>query len=372
MPVIVPRAARAFAPVTGVFAREPEDFIVEEVLAYEPAGAGTHLYCWIEKRGITTHEAIRRIARFLDLPTHAFGLAGLKDANAVTRQWISVEHVAPERLRGWTVNGVSVLDARRHAHKLRVGHVRENKFIIQLRDFDAAAAPRAEAILLLLQKRGLPNAYGWQRFGHDGETLRAGLALVRGDLQQFREVTGRAAEFTDRRIRSLMISAVQSELLNRVLAARMDSYDCVETGDVAFLHKNGAAFVVDDAERERPRCDAFEISPSGPILGTRLLEGFGEPRAIEERIFHEFQLTRDSFSHLPLGHEAHGARRPLRVPVGNLQYSLSGNLYQLAFSLPSGSYATRVIEELCGGPKHSGSPVELNDYINNNEDDDHE
>lgn len=342
---IVPRATR-IEPIHGAFATIPEDFIVEEVLAYEPSGAGTHLYCWIEKRGITTYEAVRRIARFLDIPTHAFGFAGLKDANAVTRQWISVEHVDAALLRGWTVNDVTILSALYHPHKLRIGHSRGNRFIIKLRSAAAADFERAESILKLLLQKGLPNAYGAQRFGSAGATFEAGLALVRGDFSKFKEITGRDAQFTDRSLRSLMISSVQSELFNRVLARRMESYHRVDAGDVAFLHKNGASFVVENALAEAPRCERLEVSPSGPILGTRLLVGFGAPAELEHSVFSELSLSRESFLQLPLGHEAHGARRPLRVPIADLNYSLDGDILTLSFSLPAGSYATRVVYEL--------------------------
>ncbi|MBI3820356.1 MAG: tRNA pseudouridine(13) synthase TruD [Planctomycetes bacterium] len=346
--ITVPRACAAIAPIGGAFARSPEDFVVEEVLSYEPGGEGQHLYCWIEKRGIPTREAIRRLARFLNLPTHDFGYAGLKDANAVTRQWISVEGVAPELLQGWTVNGVRVLRAERHRHKLRIGHVRANHFVMVIRDVPEADFPRAGAMLDWIQQKGLLNAYGSQRFGRGGDTFAAGLALIRGDLANFKKIIGSEAREIDRPLRSLMISAVQSEIFNRVLAARMDSYFMVQDGDVAILHKNGAAFIINDAAAEAPRCAAFEISPAGPILGTRLLEGFGAPREIEERVFAEFELRRDSFLQLPLRHEAHGSRRALRVPVADLIYHKNGSDLEISFSLPSGSYATRIATELLG------------------------
>src|SRR5262245_24710879 len=38
--------------VGGRIKMQPEDFEVEEVPAYEPSGAGPHLYLWLEKRDI--------------------------------------------------------------------------------------------------------------------------------------------------------------------------------------------------------------------------------------------------------------------------------------------------------------------------------
>jgi tRNA pseudouridine13 synthase len=347
---VVPRLS-PLPPVRGTFGAREEDFVVEEILAYAPEGRGNHLYLFIEKRGITTFEAVRRLARFLDRPTHDFGMAGLKDAQAVTRQWLSIEGVAPERLRGWTIGGVAVLDAVPHRHKLRIGHARGNRFFVRITNVSTEDAARTRAITGELLKRGLPNAYGPQRFGRESGTLRAGLALVRGDLDGFAACNrGRPAEATERRLRSLMISAVQSELFNRVLARRMPGIDRLEDGDVAFIHRNGAAFVVESAAAEQPRADAFEISPSGPMPGMKLLQGGGRPRRIEEEVFAEAGLGCEAFANLPLGHRAAGARRPLRVPVGDFELRDLSDCLEFRFSLPGGSYATRFIYELLGSP----------------------
>jgi tRNA pseudouridine13 synthase len=340
-------------PVKGNFAASPEDFLVEERLAYEPAGAGTHTFLWIEKRGLTTLEAVRRIARFLDRPTHDFGVAGMKDANAVTRQWISIEHADPERLRGWTVRDVKILRAELHPHKLRLGHGKGNRFRVKITGVPRSSAPSADAILGRLAGAGLANFFGAQRFGRDGSTLELGLALVHQDLTRFERLAGRPAASADRRLRSLAISAVQSELFNRILLRRMSALGTLLDGDVAYLHSSGASFRVESAAREQPRANRFELSPAGPLLGTRLLTAEGVPRAIEESVFAEARLSALDFENLPLGHRAAGARRPFRVPIENLTWSFEGSTLEMAFALPSGSYATALVSELLGGPSEN-------------------
>ena len=68
----------------------PEDFIVEELPLYEPSGTGTHTWLWVEKRGVTTHAAARILAERLGKNPRDAGIAGLKDAHAVTRQWFGL------------------------------------------------------------------------------------------------------------------------------------------------------------------------------------------------------------------------------------------------------------------------------------------
>ncbi|MFN0204751.1 MAG: tRNA pseudouridine(13) synthase TruD [Planctomycetota bacterium] len=353
-------------PIRGVFGAHPDDFIVEEILAYEPSGSGAHIYLWIEKKDITTFDAVRRIARFLDRPTHAFGMAGLKDRNAVTRQWLSIEHVEIERLRGWTIDDVSILRAERHGHKLRIGHARGNRFILNLRNVPAGDLGRTQKIVDTILRNGLPNAYDSQRFGRGGVSLQLGLALIHHNFELFTKLNGgRPAEHTERRLRSLLISAVQSELFNRVLAARIGALGTLHNGDIATIHKNGAAFVVEDAAVEQPRADVFEISPAGPMLGSKLLQGFGAPRELEDRVFAEAQLSAELFKQLPLGHEARGARRPLRVPLADFRMRVENENVQFAFSLPSGSYATRFVYELLGGDVLRNDKNDRNDITEN-------
>lgn len=376
-PIGVPRLAGAEPPIRGAFARELDDFVVEEELAYEPSGAGQHLFLWIEKRGIPTRAAVHRLARFLGAPARSFGLAGLKDARAVTRQWLSVEGVDAERLHGWTVDGVRVLRAARHGNKLRLGHARGNRFFVRLRDVPADDLARARRILERVERGGLPNAFGAQRFGRGGSSLRLGLALLRRDWPGFvRELSAAGLEparagdasdprgvaaAVDRRLRSLFLSAVQSEAFNRVLARRLPRLDRLRPGDVAFLHANGASFVVDDEAAAAPRAERFEISPSGPVVGSRLLLGHGEPRAEEEAVFDEVGVRPSDFADLPLGHEARGGRRPLRVPVSALRAAEVAGGLEISFGLPAGAYATGLVRELLGDapPATGPGPIEV-------------
>ena len=68
----------------------PEDFRVDELPGFEPSGSGEHLLLTVEKRGINTAFAARRLAEWAGVGEMAIGYAGLKDRHAVTRQRFSV------------------------------------------------------------------------------------------------------------------------------------------------------------------------------------------------------------------------------------------------------------------------------------------
>jgi len=384
----------------------PEDFVVEEVPLYEPSGEGTHLYLLIEKIGIPTFEAVQRLARELGRSPRDFGVAGLKDAAATTRQYVSIEHVAPGAVEGLELPGVRILEAKLHGNKLKKGHLRGNRFRIVIRDPAGGAGETARAVLERLTARGAPNYFGPQRFGLLGNTHRLGALLLRGDFEGFcdeligaprddldpgyEEVaalyrrgeyldalralgrtfryerralevlhrTGgdhrRAALSLDRRITDLYLSAYQSHLFNRLLAMRIEDIDSLVAGDVAFIHRNGACFLVEDAEAEAQRAERFEISPSGPLYGSKLLRAAGVPGKTEDEILLEEGMALEDFRKGPRLN-LRGARRPLRIPVNGLEVEprVEGGLC-LAFELPPGGYATVVLAEVMK-PSREGS-----------------
>jgi tRNA pseudouridine13 synthase len=339
---------------------QPEDFIVEELPLYEPCGTGTHTYLWIEKKSLNTLDAIKRIAVKLGKRAADGGLAGLKDARAVSRQWISFEHVnaaAQEELRSFSDANLRVLKVTAHGNKLKTGHLRGNRFIIRLKmERDAASvSARAREVLGVLKQRGVPNYFGSQRFGWGGENVELGRFLVKGDLNGFADAWARthsAARPAERKMRNLLVNAFQSDLFNRVLAQRMPDLGILKAGDLACLHRNGAVFSVNSAEeavREQPRAEAFEISPSGPMYGIKTLLAQGEPGEIERKVLDESGVTLEDFSRKEAERQP-GARRPLRIPfLEDPDVEDEKSSIVLRFALPPGAYATVVLREIVGG-----------------------
>ena len=343
----------------------PDDFLVEEIPQYEPSGTGTHTWIWIEKRGMTTHAAARSLAQKLQKNPADAGIAGLKDAQAVARQWITFENVAQSagEIAAFSDDKLKVLAVSRHANKLRMGHLRGNRFVIRINTVEQAEAQpgisapmellaRAQDVLSILKQRGIPNYFGEQRFGNQGTNAAMGRLLVLGDSAGFdaaMAAAGQARQARDRKMRNLLVNAFQSELFNRVLAARLPDIGTILAGDLASLHRNGAVFKVateDDARKEQPRADAHEISPSGPIFGPKMAQPEGKPGELEARVLNDAGVALVDFGRKEAERQP-GARRPLRIFfLDEPEARADGGSVILRFTLPSGSYATVVLNEL--------------------------
>ena len=378
----------------------PEDFRVTELPLYEPAGAGEHTYLFIEKVGLGTLEAADRIAHALGRPRRAVGLAGLKDSRAVTRQWISIQGVDPRRAERLHAPGVKILNVSRHRNKLKIGHLAGNRFEIRVRDCDAGALRKAQAVLEVLSRRGPPNAFDAQRFGRRGDNHHLGRALVLGEHQAFcdrflggpadadsprlREARrrydagnlpgarkrfagqrdhlrvlralerardpARATRALPKQLARLFISAYQSHLFNQVLERRLDGLDRVEAGDLAYIHpqrgRGGAVFLVERPDHEQPRADRFEISPSGPLVGHRVSLAAGRPGDIERDVLAANHVAPAHFERVR-ALRLRGGRRPLRAPLTEVSVRpIEGGDLLLAFTLPPGAYATIVVAEV--------------------------
>jgi tRNA pseudouridine13 synthase len=177
---------------------------------------------------------------------------------------------------------------------------------------------------------------------------------------------GAAVRAIDQKLRRLWVSALQSHLFNQVLARRIDSIDRLIPGDFAHKHENGAGFPVVDPAAEQPRCDRFEISPTGPIVGYRCTMPQDEALALEQSMLKENGLTPGHFKQDGRD-QAKGTRRPLRVQPQDVQVAGGvdehGPHITIAFSLPAGSYATVLLREIMKAPDQApGEPGERGEH----------
>ena len=85
------RKAWGEPPATGQIRTQPEDFRVIENLGFEPTGEGEHLWLWLEKREQNTVFIATELARAAEVHPRNVSFAGLKDRNAVTRQYFSIQ-----------------------------------------------------------------------------------------------------------------------------------------------------------------------------------------------------------------------------------------------------------------------------------------
>jgi tRNA pseudouridine13 synthase len=327
----------------GLHKTVPEDFIVEEIPAYLPSGDGPHTFLSIEKHGLDTDEAVTRIAAALGVAARDVGVAGQKDRHALTRQWMSVPNIAPERALALTLDGISILEAVRHGNKLRTGHLRGNRFTLTLRGVVEDAVARARAIVeALVANGGLPNYFGPQRFGARGDNAERGKRLLLG---------GAAAKGNPKQNRFL-VSAYQAALFNRALDARIDDglLRTALVGDVLKKSDTGGLFVVDDAALAdaQARLEGGVLVVTGPMFGHAMMAPpAGTPAAAREQaILDEEGITPAAFA--TLGKLAEGTRRPLLVPIldPEIRAGTEPKTLILSFGLPSGSYATTLLAEV--------------------------
>lgn len=335
----LPRA-HGEAVLTANMRTTPEDFVVEELPGFEPSGAGEHLLLTVEKRGMNTGFAAKHIAQWAGVGEVAIGYAGLKDRHAVTRQRFSVhlpKKVAPDLSTLDFAQGeerLTVVEHTWHAKKLPRGALAGNRFVLTLRGVTGERAA-IEKRLNSIAERGVPNYFGEQRFGRDGDNVANARAMFAG-----RRVR--------REQRTLLMSAARSELFNRVLAQRVQRgcWDSPVDGEVWMLDGSRSVFgpePFDDALAHR--LAGFDIHPTGPLWGRGELRSTGDAARLETEA-----LSGEEALALRAGLEAEGLkqeRRALRLKPAELTWSWrDDDVLEVAFALPPGAYATVVLAEL--------------------------
>jgi tRNA pseudouridine13 synthase len=373
----------------------PEDFRVEELPLRRARGRGAWTLIEIEKRKTSTFDALLFVSKAAKVSERVIGYAGLKDARAVTTQYLTLPKVPPERLLGVATPRWRVLSATRHDVPLKIGHLQGNRFTIRIRGIDPGAMGRAREVLEHLVAHGMPNAYGGQRFGTRQDGHLVGRALIHGHLDEMMDrFLGRPSplEFDDqvraaraaydrgdlegaarlmpmrqrlekralahlarggapqdwledigRGRRRIWVAAWQSYLFNRVLDERVadGTWDQVQPGDIAWLADEGASV------RARPglASGGGRIAPTGPLPGSGLRAPEGRAAAIEAAVLAEEGVDPELWKRPYV--RCRGLRRPLTVPVREASLERDGPRDALVrFVLPPGSFATVLLDLL--------------------------
>jgi tRNA pseudouridine13 synthase len=324
-------------PAQAVIRARPEDFVVREQLGFEPSGAGEHVFLHIEKTGLNTLDLQQQLSRISSVAPRNIGFSGLKDRNAVTRQWFSVGMagaVEPNWCELEHGGEVKVLSVHRHARKLKRGVHRANSFELRLSDL-GGDLDALEQRLHTVAKQGVPNYFGEQRFGRGGQTL----LQARGWMNQGRRKITRTR-------RSLYLSALRAFIFNQMLADRVKrgEWNQLLDGDVCMLHGTRSRFsCVHRDEDILRRCEKADLHPglplwgrgrseSGPAVLAQQMAALGDDSAVcdfleEQGLSLDYRCTRllaDDFS---------------------WRFCDDGSL-QLQFTLAPGGYATAVLAEL--------------------------
>ena len=399
--------------IGGSIRNQYEDFYVEEIPEVIPNGEGPNVWIWIEKLGRTTLDVVLDIARDLHIDRKRMGFAGMKDKKALTRQWICIANMDSEeqfkQVENLDIYKTDFLEITRGRKKLRMGQLKGNKFRILIRDLDDVekSADVANEVLKELEVTGVPNYYGWQRFGKPrtnthlvGEALiqndlaeavrryvgnpsedeslenqKARQAYDDGDLEKSLELMGKGMRYEKMMVRQLIKDSKKGELtdksymnaihalpkpLQRMFVHAYQSYlfnDVVSRRVEMGINKYIEGDIIIDNEEHIIRdktpdqyqelINNFEVNPTVPLYGTKVPFAGGEVGEMEKEVLESYGLDKSDFEvpKMPrLG--SHGLRRSVRFQVWDASAKACDDGVLAEFSINKGSYATAVLREV--------------------------
>jgi len=336
------------------FKQTQRDFVVEEIPLYEFSGEGEHLILFVRKKGLSTLELVSTLAKYLHIKNKEIGYAGLKDKHAMTKQYISLHKKHEEALDTFSHENIKILSKTYHNNKIRIGHLKANRFFIRLKKVNPTSAQKIDEALKNIQKFGMPNFFGYQRFGNDGDNHILGEQIAKGEKKE-----------RNPKLKQLLISAYQSHLFNLWLSKRLEINMLIQNFEVAELetllnlprdeiqrvkkqkhpfklllgdmmehYPYGRLFEYDATQEDDSRFENRDISITGLLCGKKTKIASGFARTIEKDFDTEIL--------------ADGARRYAWVYPEDVEgrFKQVEAQYELNFTLPKGSYATVLIEEI--------------------------
>lgn len=286
---------------SAILKKNPSDFEVEEVLHYELTGEGEHLYLFIEKEGLNTQEVKSLLSKQFGVPLGTISEAGLKDKNALTRQWLSVHWPIKKELPDFDqFTEFKILKHTRHIKKLKKGAFGFNKFKLVLREIHASM-DEVNNKLDQIANRGFANYFGPQRFGFNQSNLENAVRLFEGRRLK-------------RQARSMALSAARSFLFNQLLSMLID-------------------------QRGWPLNDVTH-----GILWGKANKGH------KDEIKDIANVLSSQYTQLCEGLESFGVDQCYRllsvVPEEYSWHWLNDNTLEIKFNLPPGSFATGMLREV--------------------------
>jgi tRNA pseudouridine13 synthase len=327
--------------VTGVYRAEAEDFCVTELPAFECAGEGEHLYLYIEKKNTNTQWLAKQLASHVGVAESDVSYAGLKDRKAVTQQWFSIywglKKPAPNYAAFEQETGAKILQETRHTKKLRRGDLQGNAFTLKLTGLEGDLSA-LDSRLRLIFNQGVPNYFGPQRFGFDGQNLDRAFSMFE-----------RKRKERNRQKYGLYLSAARSYLFNWVLDQRIQQgqWQTPLIGDhfnlqVSAQNKESGLDQGAESQQNRlfPKDPEFTIT--GPLWGRGRSPVTAEAQALEDEMQQQFPVFCDGLEHGGLSQD----RRMLTSFLYNGQSYWEQNTLILSFTLAAGCYATAVLKEL--------------------------
>ncbi|HEX5329136.1 tRNA pseudouridine(13) synthase TruD [Sulfuricurvum sp.] len=340
------------------FRQSPRDFVVDEIPLYPFSGEGEHLVLHVRKKNLSTWQMIDIFSNHLGIKGRDIGYAGLKDKNAQTKQYISIPRKYESALENFEHEGIKILEKMYHNNKIRVGHLKGNRFFIRLKKVNPTAAFKIQEALKMIKKQGMPNYFGFQRFGIDGENYKKGQAILAGELKE-----------RNKKLAQFYVNAYQSYLFNDWLSRRVQISKLIESfgidelssvlplpkeelqamksqkhpfklihGDVMMHYPYGKIFHY-ESDEEVDRFSKRDISVTGLLSGKRATRAASFAESIEK----EYDAITSGID---------GARRYGWIFPEEIEgeYKENDAWFELHFTLPKGCYATVLIEEIAKRP----------------------
>lgn len=336
------------------FRQSARDFVVDEIPLYPFSGEGEHLVLHVRKKNLSTWQMLDIFSNHLGIKGRDIGYAGLKDKNAQTKQYISIPKKFEPMLENFEHEGIKILERQYHNNKIRIGHLKGNRFFIRLKKVNPTSAMKIQEALKAIKKNGMPNYFGFQRFGGDGENYLKGKAILEGTLKE-----------KNKKLKQFYINSYQSYLFNGWLSRRIQISKLVESftpeelahelsmdkselesmkkqkhpfklmhGDVMMHYPYGKLFHY-ESEEEIDRFNKHDISFTGLLSGKRATRAELPAQSIEQEY--------DTISEGIDGARRYGWIFPEEIEG---EYKENEAWFELHFTLPKGCYATVLIEEI--------------------------
>ena len=310
------------------FYQTKDDFIVDEIPNIEFKGKGNYLIIHVQKVEMTTWDMIAVFSEYLGITAQKIGYAGLKDKHATTTQYISVESSYEKMMKQFRHKQIKILDITRHSKSIRMGDLAGNRFSINLFEVDNIDAGRLEKCARKISKNGLPNYFGYQRFGRDSDSFKQAKDMLSGEI--FIE---------DTKVKNFLISIYQSEYFNNWLRERVEISR--KENNSKFLILDGDVYLSKDGKLITPKINPVKDFESKKIVPTGLLCGRDVFRSRDDALEIE-QKYDDEFL------QAKGYRREALIYPQNIEckYIKKQTMLNISFTLPKGSYATVFLESI--------------------------
>ncbi len=346
------------APIDFHFRQTPSDFVVTEIPLYDFSGEGEHMILKVRKKDLTTWQMIEILSSHLGIRSREIGYAGLKDRNAMTLQYLSVHRKYEQAVENFSHDKIKIVERHLHNNKIRIGHLKGNRFFIRLKKVNRTDARKIDSLLEWIGANGLPNYFGYQRFGRDGDNYKTAKEVIEGKRK-----------IRERKKRDFLISAYQSHLFNLWLSKRIEIsrlFDALSVkelkevyvwgnevikqikkeahffrllpGDLANHYPHGKLFGVEDVVEESKRMKERRISPTGLLCGEKTKHAADIAWIVEKEYVEAVP--------------ARGSRRYAWIWPEEIEgeYKEQVAHYELHFTLPKGSYATVLLEMIANRP----------------------